>query len=211
MNHARVARNDIATDHQRLVVCPSVSRRSRGQAVAGFGWIVASLLYSLRFHGQSRLIVVCLGIAVAVGVIGLLNLSRRRTRLTVVGRRVVLSGLIRDRVVLDGDQAGRVVDVEVSWGGATRRRSRLWLLLDSTDHSAVGLNRAAWNAAELETVRRRLDLPLEVQETPRRPAELRTAYPGSIPWWGAHPIIATWLAIFILTMLILGMAILAGR
>ena len=73
MNHARVARNDIATDHQRLVVCPSVSRRSRGQAVAGFGWIVASLLYSLRFHGQSRLIVVCLGIAVAVGVIGLLK------------------------------------------------------------------------------------------------------------------------------------------
>ena len=86
-----------------------------------------------------------------------------------MGRRVVLSGLIRDRVVLDGDQAGRVVDVEVSWGGATRRRSRLWLLLDSTDHSAVGLNRAAWNAAELETVRRRLDLPSRSKRHPGVP------------------------------------------
>jgi hypothetical protein len=48
-------------------------RNGTGQGVGAAGWIVASVLYSLRFHGLARVVVVALGIAVALGAVGLLS------------------------------------------------------------------------------------------------------------------------------------------
>jgi hypothetical protein len=172
--------------------------------------MLASLLYSLRFHGSFRIAVVGVGVALAVGVVGLLSLSRRRTKLTMIGGQLIFSGLFRDRVLLAGGSPGRVVDVQVNWGKASGRRSRLWLLINAAGRTAVGLNRETWDDGQLEGLRESLGLPIEIVETPKRPAELRKAYPGTLPWWVAHPSVATLIGIVTLTALVLAFQRLAS-
>jgi hypothetical protein len=72
------------------------------------------------------------------------------------------------------------------------------------------LNREAWDEVQLESLRETLKLPLEIDDTPRRPAELRSEYPGSIAWWAAHPSIATVLVVMIMTALVLTLQHLAS-
>jgi hypothetical protein len=203
MSHASSVRGASPRDGPGLVARPSGSGRSLGQAGGAVAWILASLLYSLRFDGLTRVVVVGVGVAVAVGVVGFLYLARRRMKLALVGRRLVFSGLMHDRVVLDGDHAGRVVDVEVAWGGASRRRSRLWLLVTAAGRVAVGLNRATWDGEQLENIRQSLGLPLEVIDTPKCPADVRTAYPGSVPWWAVRPVVAALVVIVAVAVLVL--------
>jgi len=187
-----------------LVVRPRQElQNKRGLSVGAVGWILASLLYSFRFHGSSRVVVVCMGVALAVIVVGLLTLSRRRVKLTLIDGGLVFSGLLRDRVLFTKGSVGRVAHVEVEWGKTSGRQSRLWLLINATGKTAVGLNRELWDGAQLENVRESLGLPIEVADTPRRPAELRKAFPGSIPWWAAHPAMASSLAIVIIAVLVL--------
>ena len=143
-----------------------------------------------------------MGVALAVTVVGLLTLSRRRIKLTLIDGGLIFSGLLRDRVLFTKGSVGRVAHVEVDWGKASGRQSRLWLLIDATGKTAVGLNRELWDGAQLENVREGLGLPIEVVDTPKRPAELRKAFPGSIPWWGAHPAMSS-LAIVIIAALVL--------
>lgn len=96
---------------------------------AGFGlatgWLLASLFYSLRFHGSTRVIVLAAGVMFAAGTIVTIILSRRRVKLTMIDGRLIFSGLLRDRVVMAGDHSGRIVDVEVAWPMSSGRRSRL--------------------------------------------------------------------------------------
>jgi hypothetical protein len=108
-------------------------------------------------------------------------------------------------VVLAGDGTGRVVKVEVDWGKASGRRTRFWLLTDAAGRKVVGLNRDVWDDGGLEGLRERLGLPIEIVETPKRPAEMRKAYPGTIPWWGAHPVVTTILAIAIVATLLIAL------
>jgi hypothetical protein len=65
------------------------------------------------------------------------------------------------------------------------------------------LNRDMWGYDQLESLREDLGLPLAVDDTARRPAELRRVYPGSIAWWAAHPAIATTLLIVVVAVLVL--------
>jgi hypothetical protein len=167
--------------------------------------VLASLFYSLRFHGWAHVIVVGVGVALAVGLVGLINLSLRRTKLTMVGEQLIFTGLLRERVVLHAGCAGRVVKVDVDWGKASARRSRFWLLINAAGRAAVSLNLNAWEDGQLEGLRESLGLPMETVEPAKRPAELRQAYPGTIPWWGAHPSVATVLAIFALTAVVLAL------
>jgi hypothetical protein len=148
-------------------------------------------------------VVVGVGVAVAVGVVGFLYVARRRMKLALVGQRLVFSGLMHDRMVLDEDHTGRVVDIEVAWGGASGRRSRLWLLVTAAGRVAVGLNRATWDGEQLENIRQSLGLPLEVIDMPKRPADVRATYPGSLPWWAVRPIVATLVAIVVIAVLVL--------
>jgi hypothetical protein len=202
MSNSSRVRGGAAKDCQQLVVRPCQRLRySRSQRVGAAAWMLASLLYSFRFNGLSRVIVIAAGVAIAVGLIGVMSLSRRRTKLTMVSRQLILSGLLRDRVLLAGDGRGRVVNVEVAWGNTSGRRSRLWLLMNATGQTAVGLNRDTWNDGQLENLRESLGLPLEVDDTPKRPAELRKVYPGSIAWWAVHPAVAASLAIIIVAVL----------
>lgn len=175
-------------------------RKSTGAAA---GWILASLLYSLQFHGWVRLVVVVTGVALALGVIGVMRLSYGRVKLTMIGDRLIVTGLLRDRVVLAGDLTGRVVDIEVAWGRASGRQSRLWLLINGAGRTTVGLNRETWDEGQLERLRESLGLPIEIVETPKRPVELRRAYPGTLPWWVAHPSVATVMAIVVIATLVL--------
>jgi hypothetical protein len=179
-------------------------RNSQGGGIgAAAAATLASILYSLKFHGVARVIVVVAGVALAVAVIGLIVLSLRRTKLTMIGGQLKFTGVLRDRVVRVGSGAGRVVEVEVEWGKASGRRSRLWLLVDAAGRAAVVLNRNKWDAGQLEALRERLGLTMELVEMPQRPAELRKTYPGIIPWWTAHPSIATVLTILALTVAVL--------
>jgi hypothetical protein len=167
------------------------------------GWLLAGLLYSLRFHGSTQVIVLGAGVVVAIGAIGLMGLSRRRVKLTIVGGRVIFSGLLRDRVVLAGDHSGRIVDVEVVWPMSSGRRSRLRLFITQAGRTAVSLNREVWDSGQLEELREQLGLPVETVEQAQRPTEMRKNYPGTIPWWAAHPSVATVLVIVALTALVL--------
>jgi multidrug efflux pump subunit AcrA (membrane-fusion protein) len=132
--------------------------------------------------------VVGAGVALALALVGCFSLSLRRTRLTVVGGQLVFTGFLRKRVVLTGTATGRVVKIDVDWGRASGRRSRLWLLVNSAGAAALCLNRSAWDDRDLEALRARLALPIETVEPAQRPAELRKVYPGAISWWGAHPV-----------------------
>jgi hypothetical protein len=195
----------VQSDGQQLVVRPCARRTySPGRELGVAVWVFASLLYSLRFHGMARVSVVVLGVAVAVSGIGLMSLSRRRTKLTVVRDDLVFSGIFGSRVLLAEGSRGRVVNVDVAWGNASGRRSRLWLLVNATGRTAIGLNRDMWGDAQLENLRKFLGLPLEVDDTARRPSELKQIYPGSIAWWAIHPAIAASLVIVVVAFLVLG-------
>jgi hypothetical protein len=186
-----------------LVVRPLHGQpRSRGQIVGAAGWILASWFYSLRFHGATRLAVLSVAVVIAVGIGLWMHLSRRRMRLTLCGGQLIVSGPLRDRVALTENHQGRVVHVELAWRHTPAKRSRLWLLLNESGSTTVGLNRDAWDGRQLEGVRERLGLPIEVVETPRRPSELRHDYPCSVPWWAVHPAMATSLAIVIIATLV---------
>lgn len=196
---------DASNGRRQLVVRPSQRRTySRSQEGGAAAWVLASLLYSLRFHGFSRVIVLFVGVAIAVSVIGLMSLSRKRTKLTMVRDILIYSGICRSRVLLAKGSRGRVVNVEVVWSNTSSRRSRLWLLMNTTGRTVVGLNRDMWGDAQLESLREGLGLPLEVDGTARRPAELRRVYPGSIAWWMVHPALATVLLIVVVVVLVLG-------
>jgi hypothetical protein len=187
-----------------LVVRPRQGlQNKRGLNIGAVGWLLASLLYSFRFHGSSRVVVVCVGIALAVTVVGLLTLSRRRVKLTLIDGNLIFSGLLRDRVLFTKGSVGRVAHVEVDWGKASGRQSRLWLLINATGKTAVGLNRELWDGAQLENIRESLGLPVEIADAPKRPVELRKAFPGSIPWWAAHLSVATVFAIMVVAVLVL--------
>jgi hypothetical protein len=161
------------------------------------------LFYSLRFNGLARVVVVGTGVVVALGVIVLMNASRRRVKLTLIDDRLIFSGLLRDRVVFAKDQNGRIVDVEVVWGRSSGRRSRLRLFINRAGKTVVSLNRAIWDHGQLEDLRERLGLPTETVKRPQRPAELRNAYPGTIPWWAAHLSVATVFVIMVVAALVL--------
>ncbi len=176
-----------------------LGNRQSGRGAAAAGAVLASVFYSLQFHGWARVVVVGAGVALAVGLVGLISLSLRRTNLAMIGGQLIFTKLLGDRVVRVGDGAGRVVKVQVDWGMASGRRSRFWLLIDAAGRKVLGLNCDVWDDGELEGVRERLGLPIEIVEMPMRPAELRKAYPGTISWWGAHPVAATVLAIVIIT------------
>ena len=180
------------------------SRGTRSPLVAACVWVLVSALYALRFHGPSRVVVVAIALAIALLALGLLGLSRKRSKLGLFGDQLVYSGPFRDRELLRMPAAGaRVVDVAVEWGGPGRRQTRLWLLGNAAGHTEVGLNRAIWPERELEALRERLDLPLEVDRTPKAPAGMRRAYPGSIAWWAVHPGVVVVAAIVIVAILVL--------
>jgi hypothetical protein len=193
------------------VVRPNRSvQRSRGQIVGATGWVLASFFYSLRFHGITRVAVIGVAVAVAAGLVIWMYLSRQRMRLTLYGGQLIVSGPLRDRVTLTEGHQGRVVHVDIAWRHAPARRSRLWLLLNGSGDTEVGLNRDAWDGRQLEHIRESLGLPIEVVKTPKRPSQLRHAYPRSVPWWAVHPAAATSLAIVAIATLVVALQHLAS-
>ncbi len=191
---------------QPLVVRPRRSlQRIRGQIVGATGWVLASFFYSLRFYGLTRLAVVGVAVVVAAGLVTWMCLSRRRMRLTLNRGQLIVSGLLRDRVALTETIQGCVVHVDLAWRHAPARRSRLWLLLNDSGSTEVGLNRDAWDGQQLEHLRESLGLPIEVVDMPMRPSEVRHAYPRSIPWWAAHPAVA--MSVVIVTIATLVVAV----
>lgn len=165
---------------ETLVLRPHKRLRSTQGANVGAAAaaLLASVFYSLRFHGLARVFVLAGGVAVAFGVVSLISLSLRRTKLTMVGGQLSFTGIVRDRVVLGAGCTVRVVDVAVAWGKTSGRKSRFWLLIDAAGRATVVLNRDVWDGRQLEGLRERLGLPIEIVETPKRPAEMRKATPG---------------------------------
>lgn len=190
-------------DPQSLVVRPRQSlSTSPGQLVGATGWLVASIFYSLRFHGLTRLVVIGVATAIAIGIIVWIQLSRRRMQLMLRGGQLIVSGPLRNRVALTEGRQGCVVHVDLTWRHAPSRCSPLWLLLDDSGSTVVGLNRDVWDETQLECLRERLSLPMKVVSTPKRPSELRHDYPRSVPWWTVHPVAITSLAIVTIATLV---------
>jgi hypothetical protein len=211
MGGVNTGQGSVGQTIQPLVVRPCQSPpRSRGQIVGAAGLVLASLLYSLRFHGLTRLAVVGVAVAIAIGIFVWMHVSRRRMQLTLCDGQLIVSGLLRDRVVLTEGPQGRIVHVELTWRHAPTRRSRLWLLLNGSGSTEVGLNRDVWDDRQLEHLRESLGLPIEVIETPKRPSELRHDYPRSVPWWAVHPAAATSLAIVVIATLVVALQHLAS-
>jgi hypothetical protein len=129
------------------------------------------VLYSLRFHGLARVVVVALGIAIALGALGLLSLSRRQTRLALADGQLTFSGLLGDRVSIVSASTWWVAEVEVYWGNFSGRRSRLRCLVNAAGRAEISLNRAAWDAGQLESLRDGLAVPFEVVAAPKRPTD----------------------------------------
>jgi hypothetical protein len=183
----------------------------RGVQAGGVGaaatWILAAFLYSLRLQGRARFIVFAAAIVLAVAFIVAISVSRRRTALTLVGGRLSCNGLLGERVILETDRADRVVKLNVDWSRVSGRVSSLWLLIDDSERAAISLNRNVWDERQLEKLREGLGLRIEAVETPERPAQARSLYPGCVPWWAAHPSVTTLLAILMAAALIL----VAGR
>ena len=194
-------------DRADLVIRPRAGARSGsgGSLVAAAGWLVASILYLLRFHGFLRIVLAAVDVAVAVGVVGAFKRSSRRAKLTLTDKRLVVSGFVRDRVRFVVSRPARVVEAEIDWGWASGRKSRLWLLVNAEGRTEVGLNRDVWDAVQLDALRERLGLPLEVVEKPMRPAQARKEYPGTIPWWVAHPVLTTYLLIAMIVAVVVGL------
>jgi hypothetical protein len=161
-----------------------------GSGVGVIVWSVAGLLYSLRFHGVTQIAVIAIALAAALAFIGLLSLSRRRTKLTLEDERLAFSGMLRKKRLNNDQGVDEIVDVEVAWGNVSGRRSRLWLLIGGTGRTLVSLNRSAWDHTQLEYLRKCVDLPIKVIDEPKSPREIRHAYPHSLPWWAAYPMIA---------------------
>lgn len=211
MSDVNTGQGPVGQATQPLVIRPRQNLpRSRGQIVGAAGWVLASLLYSLRFHGLTRLTVVGAAVAIAIGIVVWMHMSRRRMQLILRDRQLIVSGPLRDRVALTEGRRGRVVHVELTWRHASARRSRLWLLLNGSGSTEVGLNRDVWDGRQLEHLRESLGLPIEVVETPKRPSELRHDYPRSVPWWAVHPAAATSLAIVIIATLVVALQHLAS-
>lgn len=112
---------------------------------------------------------------------------------------LTFTGLFRRRTL----SPVRVISAEVTWGRASNRQTKLWVLLGAIGRTSVGLNRDAWDERQLEDLREDLGLPLETVPGLERPAELRKSYPGSIPWWSAHPSLTTVVAIAAVAALVL--------
>lgn len=211
MSDVNTGQGPVGQVTQPLIVRPHQSvPRSRGQIVGTAGWVLASLLYSLRFHGLTRLAVVGVAVAIAIGIVVWMDMSRRRMRLTLRDGQLIVSGPLRNRVAQTGGRQGRVIHVELTWRHAPARQSRLWLLLNGSGSTEVGLNRDVWDGRQLEHLRESLGLPIEVVETPKRPSELRHDYPGSVPWWAVHPAAVTSLAIVAIATLLVALQHLAS-
>lgn len=188
-----------------LVIRPQVRGQALGGSViAAGGWLAASAAYLLKFHGFVLAILAIVDVLVLVGTIVLFRRSAQRTKLALVDGTLVFSSAFRDRVVFAASRPGRVIEIEVDWGWLSGRRSRLWLLTDADGRTEVNLNRPAWDRTELEDLRQRLGLPLEVVERPLRLTEARRAFPRTIAWWAVHPLLTTYGFIAVIVVAILG-------
>jgi hypothetical protein len=185
--------NKSAGAQPELILRPNAWwRPSRaGNLAAAAGYLLASGFFLLRFHGSTR---ETLGV-IDVVVLGLLVAGLRRSfnhgQLTLEDDRVIFSGALRTRALIGQSAPTRVIDAEVDWGRTSGRRSRLWMLVNRAGRAELALNRDAWDGAELERLRERLGIPLEVAEKPLRPTDMRREWPGAIPWPAAHPVLVT--------------------
>jgi hypothetical protein len=180
----------VARDPHPVLVRPSRSVLSQRGSIGGLiVWVIASLLYSLRFSSSTRLGMVAIAAAAAACFVALVALARLRTKLVIADGRLAFTSLLRTRVFGDSEVGSRIIEVKVAWANSNRC-THLWLFTKA-GHAVVSLNRDAWDSGQLEQARKSLDLPLEVIDGPKSPKELRNLYPQSIPWWAAYPLPAT--------------------
>jgi hypothetical protein len=198
--------NTEAAAHPRLTLQPMRSRRGAGASslLAAAGYLVGSLFFLLRFHGPALWAFVLADVVV----VGLVVVGFRRTyrhaRLVLDGDELVFTGMLRNRVISTTTPA-RVVHAEVDWGASSGRSSRLWILVTAVGRTELALNRDVWDGEQLERVRERLEIPLEVAATPLRPAQLRKRWPGAIPLPLAHPLLMTYTAIAVIAAFVIAL------
>jgi hypothetical protein len=100
----------MASESIDLVIRATEWRRSSpGGLIVASVWIVASAFFLLRLHGALLVVLAVVDAVLVALAVVLFNRSYQRTRLTLVGGRLVFSGLYRDRVVSSSGSPGRVV------------------------------------------------------------------------------------------------------
>lgn len=176
---ATVGLSDIA--HDEIELRPR--RRTDRPWPAMVAWGAAVVIGVLSSDGQTRAF-----IAVSVLVMAaLMHRYGRRAALTLRDGVLSYTGLFRRRIVARPGVSVRAVTADVLWtqSGPAQR----WLLLDASGATTLGLDLIAWRADELSALCERAGIPQQSDPTPRRPAELRHAYPGGVRWIVAHPFI----------------------
>ena len=171
-------------------------RRTNRPWAAMLAWGAALAIGVLRSDGLTRAFI-------AVSVLVMVALTHRyvrRAALTLRDGVLSYTGLFRRRIVARPGVSVRAVTAEVLWSqsGPAQR----WLLLDAGGATALGLDLTAWKADELSALCERAGIPQQSDPTRRRPAELRRAYPGGLPWVLAHPFIGGLVLIVVATIVV---------
>jgi hypothetical protein len=160
-------------------------------------WGAAVAIGVLRSDGPTRAF-----IAVSVLIMAaLMHRYVRRAALTLRDGVLSYTGLFRRRIVARPGVSVRAVTADVLWSQAGP--AQRWLLLDAGGATVLGLDLLAWKADELSALCERAGIPQQSDRTPRRPAELRRAYPGGVPWAVAYPFIGGIVLIVVVSIVLL--------
>jgi hypothetical protein len=173
----------------------------RRSVIAILGWTGFCMANVLAAHGTMRIVRVAIVVGGLVGTVALVHRWRRRALLAFSDDMLTYTGLFGIRVIARRPVSGRVVIATVQWTGSGRSSQR-WLLLDAAGAARLGLDLALWDMGRLDLLTERLGIRREVDPTPRRPAELRRMYPGSVHWLVTHPV---WLTIVLIAAVSLGL------
>ena len=181
--------SDVARDE--IEVRPR--RRASRSWIAIAAWGGAVALGVLSADGQTRGITAVAGALTALVTWALVHRWRRRSVLALRDQVLSYTGVFRSRTVVRLPGSVRAVTAQVTWSsGALTQR---WLLVDASGAVALGLDLTAWETDDLSAVCERAGIPQVHDPTRRRPAELRRAYPGGLPWVVAHPFVLCFLLI----------------
>jgi hypothetical protein len=134
-------------------------------------WIKAGPVTALVLGG--------LGVTFILVMLSLRVIRKRRLALILhhgqLYKRAIGAGV---RLILARGEPGRVIHL-TAIPDAGRPPVERWLLLDESGSARLRLRMPEWNPAELEQLRSRLQLPLQVEPEPITVAEMLERYPTS--------------------------------
>ena len=159
-----------------------------------------TVVWTLRDHGATLVVVLALEVVILVAGVVAARLRRTRMKFTLTDGHLVFTGSLTEREILRDRQGGKVVELKISWMGTSP--TQLWAVVNASGRSEVAVSTTTFNPDDLEKLRQEFGLEREVIDARIKASEVRSRYPGIIPWWVAH-MIGLYTAGFVLACVIL--------